>query len=321
MITKHIGQIFNPVDHLLCEGNVGFAQSPQLLEFDDFVRIYFCTRTAESNGMFQSHVAYADMKKDLSEVMAVSRHEVVPPGDLGTFDEHGIFPFNVIRVQNQIWGYTCGWNRRVSVAVDTGVGLVVSNDEGKTFRRLGPGPILGPSLHEPFLVGDAFVIEAEGKFHMWYMFGQRWVRESEASDPDRVYKIGYADSQNGIDWNKHEAQPVLPDVMGAYECQALPSVMEYGGAYHMVFCYRHVHNFRTNSSKGYRLGYAKSTDLVTWKRDDDALGLRPDPDDWDGLMQCYPHLCQIEGVPHLLYNGNAFGRDGFGAARLALDAV
>ncbi len=321
MITKKIGQIFNPAEHSLCEGNVGFAQSPQLLEFEDFVRIYFCTRTAEANGLFQSHVAYADMKKDLSEIIYVSQHEVVPPGDLGTFDEHGIFPFSVIRVQNQVWGYTCGWNRRVSVSVDTGVGLVVSDDDGYTFRRLGPGPILGPSLHEPFLVGDAFVIEAEGNFHMWYMFGQRWVRESDDSAPDRVYKIGYADSANGIDWNKHEARPVLRDVIGANECQALPSVMAYGGAYHMVFCYRHVHNFRTDPAKGYRLGYAKSIDLVTWERDDDAIGLLSSPDDWDGRMQCYPHLCQIEGIPHLLYNGNAFGRDGFGAAQLALDDV
>jgi hypothetical protein len=258
------------------------------------------------------------MTPDFSAVLSVSQHSVLPLGGLGSFDEHGIFPMNVLRHNGQVWGYTCGWNRRKSVAVDTAIGLVVSDDDGRTFRRLGPGPILGPSLHEPFLVGDAFVIKTADAFHIWYMFGQRWVRETANAAPDRVYKIGHATSDNGIDWVKQDGVQILPDRLGPNECQALPSVLAFGGRYHMVFCYRDVHGFRTDPTKGYRVGYAYSSDLARWTRDDARLGLTGTAGEWDGEMQCYPHLTVSGGVPYLLYNGNAFGRHGFGAVELQL---
>ena len=319
MIKTRLGQIFDPRDHALPLGCKEFAQSPQTLTFDGFTRVYFATRSVDEGGAtFRSHVAFVDMTPDFSAVLRVATGPVLPLGDLGTFDEHGIFPINVIRHQGQVWGYTCGWNRRKSVSVDTAIGLVVSDDDGQTFRRLGPGPIVGPSLHEPFLVGDAFVIKAAGMFHMWYMFGQRWVREAAAAVPDRVYKIGHAVSADGVDWVKGDGVQILPDRLGVDECQALPSVIFSGGAYHMVFCYRDVHGFRTDPAKGYRIGYARSTDLATWTRDDGLLGLTGQPGAWDSDMQCYPHLAVSGGATYLLYNGNAFGRHGFGAVQVQL---
>lgn len=319
MIKTRLGKIFDPSDYNLALGCKDFAQSPQTLEFDDFIRVYFSTRSIDPGGLaFRSHIAFVDMSKTFSSVLCVSKDAVLALGALGCFDEHGIFPMNVLRHQGQVWGYTCGWNRRASVSVDTAIGLVVSDDDGQTFHRLGPGPILGPSLNEPFLVGDAFVIKAGDTFHMWYMFGQRWKREAQDDAPDRVYKIGHATSANGTDWVKEDGVQILPDRLGIDECQALPSVICFDGKYHMVFCYRDVHGFRNDPAKAYRIGYATSADLATWVRDDAALGLSGQPGAWDADMQCYPHLTISDGVPYLLYNGNAFGRHGFGAVELAL---
>lgn len=321
MIGRRLGKIFDPTDHRLARGCKEFAQSPQALAFKTFTRVYFCTRAFDArNGTYLSHVAFADMSPDFSTVQRVSSHTVLPLGDLGAFDEHGIFPMNVLAEGDQVWGYTCGWSRRRSVSVETAVGFVVSDDRGETFRRLGAGPILGPSLHEPFLVGDAFVLKAEGGgYHMWYMFGQRWMQETPQSAPDRVYKIGYATSADGQTWTKREGVQILPDRLNRDECQALPSVLHWNGRYHMVFCYRHVHGFRTDPSKGYRIGYAHSDNLIDWTRDDDKLGLKGQAGDWDSDMQCYPHLTVSGGVPYLLYNGNTFGRFGFGAVELDLE--
>jgi hypothetical protein len=33
-------------------------------------------------------------------------------------------------------------------------------------------------------------------------------------------------------------------------------------------------------------------------------------------MQCYPHVFQLDGAVYMLYNGNEFGRAGFGMAIL-----
>jgi hypothetical protein len=317
MHWRKLGPIFRPQDHALLGGGEGFAQSPQAVVFDDFVRIYFSTRARDAGGSkFLSSVAYADFSKDLQQVLAVNQAPVLAPGGLGCFDEHGVFPFSPTRVGEEIWAYTTGWSRRAAVSVETAVGLAVSRDGGQHFKRLGPGPVLGPSPQEPCLVGDAFVRQFGGRFHMWTMFGTGWKQFPGESAPDRIYKIGHAQSSNGIDWVKDEGVALLPDRLGPDECQALPAVITVGSRYLMVFCYREAHGFRQDPRRGYRLGQAWSDDLQHWTRDDASPSFPQALGEWDSDMVCYPHLCEVDGRVLLLYNGNAFGRDGFGAAVL-----
>ena len=308
------GHIFNPADHVLPAGCFGFAQSPQALVFDDFVRIYFSTRARDGDGQFLSHVAYVDMDKSFRTVCGVSQHTVLPLGDLGTFDEHGIFPISPVRVGDAVYAYTCGWSRRVSVAVDTAIGLVISHDQGRTFQRTGPGPVLAASLHEPCLVGDGLVRIIDGVFHMWYIFGTGWRQYPGQPAPDRTYKIGQARSADGVHWVKREAEQIVADVLGPDESQALPTVICIGGRHHLFFCFRESADFRANAARGYRLGHAWSDDLVHWTRDDTQAPAGGPAGTWDADMQCYPHVFECDGRVLLLYNGNAFGRDGFGLA-------
>ena len=314
MLWKKVGKIFDPVKHGLPNDCVSHAQSPQVLVMPSGFRCYFSTRKVDSkNEKFLSHVAYADFDKEFS-LISVSKHEVIPLGDLGCYDEHGIFPFHVLALENEIYGYISGWTRRASVSVDTGIGLAISSDDGETFARYGQGPVLTASLHEPFLVGDPFVLKNRDTFHMWYIFGTQWITEDSNKDPERIYKIGHACSKNGIDWVKSN-QRIIADTF-EHECQALPSVAFYDGVYHMVFCYRNAIGFRTEKGKGYRLGYAQSEDLINWNRNDAHLNLAIEENCWDSDMQCYPHLCVLQGKLTLFYNGNEFGKDGFGAAVL-----
>lgn len=317
MKWRKLGKLFDPTQHTLPNGCRQFAQSPQALVFDDFVRIYFSTRRVDpQNGKFLSEVAFVDMCKGLREVIQVSPRPVIPLGGLGCFDEHGIFPMNVLRHGNAVYGYTCGWNRRVSVSVDTAIGLAISDDEGVTFKRIGDGPVLAASLLEPCLVGDGFVKVIDGVFHMWYIFGTRWKTYAAGAAPDRIYKIGHAVSADGIHWVKEEGRNIVADRLGPDECQALPTVIAIDGTHHMFFCYRQASDFRTNRDRSYRIGHAYSTDLVNWTRDDSTPHLDVTPGDWDSDMLCYPHVFECDGRVILLYNGNEFGRHGFGAAVL-----
>jgi hypothetical protein len=316
MHWNKLGKIFDPANHALPNGCQQFAQSPQALVFDDFVRIYFSTRALDSNGKYLSHIAYVDMDKQLRKVLAVADHTVIPLGELGCFDEHGIFPLNVVRHGEAILAYTCGWNRRVSVSVDTAIGLARSDDGGRTFVRQGLGPVLAASLHEPCLVGDGFVKVIDGTFHMWYIFGTGWKRFDEDAAPDRTYKIGHAVSSDGVHWVKEEARQIVADRLGPDESQALPTVIRIDGRYHMWFCYRQSSDFRRNRQRGYRIGHAWSDDLVDWQRDDDQIPLGIEDGSWDSDMQCYPHVFECDGRIYLLYNGNEFGRGGFGVAEL-----
>ena len=317
MKWKKLGKIFDPTQYVLPAECVQFAQSPQVLVFDDFVRIFFSTRSVDkSNEKYLSHVAFVDMQKNLRDLIRVSDKTVIPLGALGCFDEHGIFPMNVVRHGGAVYGYTCGWSRRVSVSVDTAIGLAISRDDGLTFQRIGDGPVLAASLRESCLVGDGFVKVIDDVFHMWHIFGIGWKRFSVDAAPDRTYKIGHAASADGIYWVKEEGRQIISNRLGADESQALPTVINIAGRHHMFFCYRQSSNFRKNKDRGYRIGHAYSDDLVNWTRDDKNPLLDVTPGDWDSDMLCYPHVFECDGKVYLLYNGNEFGRYGFGLAVL-----
>jgi predicted GH43/DUF377 family glycosyl hydrolase len=236
-------------------------------------------------------------------------------GELGCFDEHGIFPINVLRDGNKVLAYTTGWNRKVSVSVDASIGLAISHDEGRTFQKQGKGPVLSASLHEPFLIGDAFVARYEDLYHMWYIYGTKWKKFVESDPLDRVYKIAHASSEDGINWHR-EGRQIIADRLNADECQALPTVFHQDGVYHMYFCYRQAHGFRTQSDSAYRIGYAHSVDLLNWERNDSNAGIDVSGEGWDSQMQCYPHTFKLDKNFFMLYNGNEFGRFGFGLAVL-----
>lgn len=311
-----LGRIFNPIEHKLANNCIEYAQSPQVLVFDNFVRIYFSTREIDPlNGKFLSHVAFVEMSKDFKTVLNISDQTVIPLGELGSFDEHGIFPINILRDNNKVLAYTCGWSRRVSVSVETSTGLAISTDDGLTFNKVGQGPIFTSSLNEPFLVGDSFVQIYNGVYHMWYIFGVRWI-SINSEEPQRVYKIGHADSIDGINWTKEEARQIIPDSLNIDECQALPTILFHKNRYHMYFCYREATGFRKDKSRGYRLGYAYSDDLKNWTRDEENSGIKYSEEGWDSEMMCYPHVFKCDDRVYLLYNGNDFGKHGFGIAVL-----
>lgn len=315
MLWKKLGRIFDPTQHTLANHCVEFAQSPQALVFDDFLRIYFSTREKDPSGKYLSHISYVDMDKNLQKITRIADHTVIGLGGLGCFDEHGIFPMNVLRNKGRIFAYTCGWSRRVSVSVETSIGFALSEDHGSTFQKMGAGPILTASPDEPFLVGDPFVQIYNDVFHMWYIYGTRWFHPPAAHSAERIYKIGHATSPDGISWQKQGKQ-IIADRLNADECQALPSVIHFDGKYHCFFCYREAVDFRKNRARSYKIGYAYSNDLIHWTRDDDHVGIGLSESGWDSEMMCYPHVFKCDDKIYLLYNGNDFGKYGFGLAVL-----
>jgi hypothetical protein len=52
---------------------------------------------------------------------------------------------------------------------------------------------------------------------------------------------------------------------------------------------------------------------------DDVHGLAVASEGWDSTMTCYPFVLQFDGRTVMLYNGNGFGRSGFGYAGLKED--
>lgn len=315
MKWKKLGKIFTPQDYTLPINCFEYAQSPQVISFDSFNRIYFSTREKDLQGKYLSHISFVDFDKSFKKIQNVATHTIIPLGKLGSYDEHGIFPLNVLRDGDRILGYIGGWNRRVSVSVETSIGVAISKDNGQTFSRIGDGPVITSSLHEPFLVGDPFVKKNKNVYHMWYIFGLKWITHPLETKPQRVYKIAHANSIDGVSWQKTGRQ-IISDKLNEDECQALPTVGFFNDKYHMFFCYREATGFRDDKNRSYRIGYAHSSDLISWIREDDKVGIDCSEGSWDSDMLCYPHVFIQGDMIYLLYNGNEFGRHGFGLAVL-----
>jgi hypothetical protein len=66
----------------------------------------------------------------------------------------------------------------------------------------------------------------------------------------------------------------------------------------------------------YRIGYAESTDGLSWIRLDQHVGIDISSSGWDSEMICYPRVFEHNKRLYMLYNGNDYGKSGFGLAVL-----
>ena len=83
----------------------------------------------------------------------------------------------------------------------------------------------------------------------------------------------------------------------------------------MYYCYRGSEDFR-NGKNSYQIGYAWSDDLTNWSRDDLQANINISKKGWDSKMVAYPYIVQTSWGTYMFYNGNGFGRSGFGFAKL-----
>lgn len=291
-----------------------FAQAPSTLLFDDHVRVYFSGRPApDARGQYVSYSGFVDLdRSDLRRVLRVGEEPILPLGDLGTFDEFGTYPVSACRDGERVVAYYGGWTRCEAVPFDVAIGRAVSYDGGTTFHKSGPGPVMGYSPDEPFILSGPKVRRFDGGWQLWYIAGRRWLLDEGRPEP--VYKIRMAISEDGLAWEKL-GRDLVADRLGQDEAQASPDVFRQDDTWHMFFCYRHGTGYR-GRERGYRIGYARSCDMRHWQRDDGHAGLDVSDAGWDSEMVSYPHVFELDGNVHMLYLGNQVGRQGFGLATL-----
>ena len=316
-MTKHLwrklGHIFSPSGARVWMKT--HAQVPFTLVLQDRVRVFFSTReAADQDKRFRSFSGYVDLAKDdLTKIVDVSREPILPLGNLGEFDEYGSMAGSIVKDGSRYILYYCGWQRMTSVPYNWAIGCAISED-GKSFRRFSSGPIVGATAQEPYLQACPIVYRlTETRWEMYYLSGVRWIKDGSKAESQYVLKR--ARSNDGFNWER-DAKEVLPRRVED-ECQTSASIFFKDGLHHMYFSYRYGTDFRENSDRGYRIGYAYSEDnMRTWIRDDARAVIDVGKDGWDNEMIGYPHIFGLNGRYFMLYCGNHFGRDGFGYAVL-----
>ena len=206
----------------------------------------------------------------------------------------------------------------MSVSVDTAIGLAVSRDQGLTFQRIGEGPVLAASLREPCLVGDGFVrIDPRAISHVVHLRHRleavrRRCRagsnlQNRPCNLERRHRLGQGGGRG----------PSSTDRLGR---GGEPGAADRNRARRAGFTCSSATASRSISETTPHAAIASGTRTrTTSSTGRETIGnprSRALPGDWDSDMQCYPHVFECDRRTYLLYNGNEFGRHGFGAAVL-----
>lgn len=229
-------------------------------------------------------------------------HPVLDLGVLGAFDDSGVVTSCLVDDDERRLLYYTGWARGVTVPFYLSAGLAISGD-GQRFVRVSDGPLLDRNGVDPFLTASPFVLRSHSSWRMWYVSGSGW--SVTDSGPRHNYHIRYAESVDGIEWQRRPT--VCIDYAPGTDEHAFgrPCVLVHAGGYSMWYSVR---------GERYVIGYAESDDGLTWSRRDDAGGLLPSTEGWDSEMVEYPWVFDHAGTRYMLYNGNGYGRTGVGLA-------
>lgn len=311
---KKLGKVFSPQEVTGRTWLKEFAQAPATLIMDDIVRVYFsCRPPANADGQYVSYSAYVDLNREnLFKIRHVAEQPILSLGTLGEFDEFGTYPVSVIRDGNLLRAYYAGWTRCESVPFNVAIGTATSDDGGKTFQKIGNGPVLSYSPDEPFVLSGPKIRRFNDKWYLFYIAGRKWKMVDGRAEP--VYKIRLAISEDGIHWSKLN-KDLVESRIEEDEAQASPDVFYANGKYHMFFCFRYSSGYRSKQN-GYRIGYASSNNLIDWVRDDTKAGIDVSDQGWDAEMISYPHVFALDGNTYMAYLGDQVGRYGFGLAVL-----
>jgi len=288
------------------------AQIPTVLVLEDRLRVYFATRPQKDLTL----TTFVDLdKRDPRRILYIHNRPVLELGRRGMFDNHGIMPNFVVSVNGEVLLYYVGWYRGSSIPYHNAIGLAVSEDNGRTFRKMFEGPILDRTPSEPYSVGSIYIVQEHESLHMFYTYVFDWLSINGRLEP--IYHIKHALSSNGIEWTKTDRICIKQKHEG--EAVARPSIIFKDQRYHMWFCFRGSQDFR-GGKDSYRIGYASSDNLLDWTRKDSAAGINVSETGWDSEMVTYPCIVNVDDGYLMFYNGNGFGQTGFGYAIASWDS-
>ena len=268
---------------------------------DGTVRVFFSVRDERN----RSNLASIDFALDGAGARAVGsiRGPLLAPGPRGAFDADGVSVTSIVAAGDALYAYYLGWSTGRSVPFTNFIGMAIANPDGTKFERRFKAPIIGRSEADPFTVGYPWVLRDGDHWRMWYGSHLAWgLQELEMS-----HVVKTARSQDGFHWQPDSgiAVPLAGESDPAEFAVSRPCVLRDRTGFSMWYA-------RRNPS--YRLGFAFSEDGETWTRADDAVAFSGERGDWESGEQTYPCVFEHCGRRYMLYNGDGYGRTGFGLA-------
>jgi hypothetical protein len=289
------------------DGSMGWAQhsaltpTPILLN-ESTIRVYAGFR--DEKGV--SRIGYVDVQADdPSCIKAVSQVPALDVGIPGTFDDNGVILGDIIFHNNVIYMYYVGFQLVEKVKFLAFTGLATSVDGGSIFQRYSNAPVLDRSNNELYFRAIHSALIEDGVWKAWCGVGSDWVWINEIPYPK--YDVRYYESSDGVNFPK-KGVVCVENTENEYRI-GRPRVIKRDNIYRMFYT-------KGTLKKEYLPGYAESKDGMHWVRKDEEIGIEPSGEGWDSTQLCYPAIISYKNKTYMFYNGNDYGKTGFGYAEL-----
>lgn len=271
----------------------------------DIYRIYFSSRDRLNRG----HGGYLEIDmNNPTKVLKINPKPVLEPGKLGCFDDSGALPNSIVHINNRKMLYYTGINLGVTVKIRNSIGLAEWNEKTHCFERCFEGPVIDRTRDFPHFVATPEVMYENGVFRSWFTSCVGW--KMNLGVPKHFYRLEYAESEDGVNWERNGT--IAIDFQDEFEyALGVPRIIKDPDQYNMWFAAR-----ATANTPSYRIHYATSVDGIKWDRQTGTCGLDVSASGWDSEMICYPFIFDHNGQRYMLYNGNGYGKTGFGLAVL-----
>jgi hypothetical protein len=304
MIWHKIKQIFTPDKNYDWMWSHAANPVPYILSEDNgIVRVFFTCRNGENN----SYIGYVDINfLNNFEVINLSERPVLSPGKLGMFDDSGVAMGYLIQKEGKFYLFYLGWNLKVTVPWLNTIGLAISDSIDGDFKKVSLAPVMDRSNEDPFSISYPSILLDDGKYKMWYGSNLSWGKDQS----EMKHVIKYAESTDLFAWNRENVVHLGLQHKNEYALSK-PWVIKKGNIYKMWYSYR-----ANGFIEKYRIGYAESNDSKKWTRLDETSGISISQTGWDSEMICYPSVFKLNSKTYMLYNGNGYGKTGFGLAIL-----
>lgn len=297
---KKLGQLYVPKGSGQHPKLISHAANPLPVHLEgDVYRVFFSGRDERN----RSSVGAVDI--DIVQRKIVSEHffPFFEHGPVGSFFADGVSIGNCYEGDGVKYMLFMGWQIPKDGHWRGDIGrLIVTPDLGLELDS--EDPVIGSDSIDPISLSYPWVHKNEkGGYSMWYSSVTTW----DAGNGEMLAPIKSASSTDGHNWNREGL--AIPYELGRAQAFSRPTVvanLETG--YEMWFSYR------GNGGEKYCIGYALSQDGRKWELALDDAGIDVSLDGWDSEMIEYPFVFDHKGQQYMLYNGNGYGRSGFGLA-------
>jgi hypothetical protein len=264
------------------------------------------------NGGFCSFPAEAIFDlRDLS-LTYLSKKPLLDLGGTGAFDEFGVMPGTVLKLHTgEEVMYYCGWSRSTPTPYRWNIGIAYKAS-GVNFARRYPGPIIGQSIHHPYLTASPVVLQNSNYgYEMFHLNGIAW--NMIENTLESRYMITKSISHDGISWQPTDF--MLEKVCWDDECQTSPNFFKIDGQRFMTFSYRSQTSFREQLDRNYRTALVQETSEDSWDLIQENIGVTENGSTRYDIA--YLSTFEYEAQLFALYNYSAgFGKSGIYLAKV-----